>query len=283
MLAGTVFSVGGQFDAATAGGKADAPADTQQFQGHWKTWRSQEGWRITADSGDGMLIEGQNIQFLWNVNNKGGTATFTLNPKTEPKEIDLQHTSGSLIGQKQLGIYRFTGDGQLEISWAGAGATKRPAKFTGKLTPGAGKVHVIYRSGKFKLPEVVTKEFKALEGRWKVTQYHRFGRPEANVAGRGEGAVIEDDDLQFLWRGDNKGAKSKFLVDPAKNPKQIEIVYTVGSERYHKRIGIYKLDGNKLEVSLSAFDADVRPTALTGTRGTPGAGDVYYIFERVKE
>jgi uncharacterized protein (TIGR03067 family) len=282
LLAGVVFVLGLSLAEAVVRQKADPKADHKRLEGKWKVWRSEQSGRITADSGDGMIIEGNDIQFLWNGNNKGGTATFTLKPGN-PGQIDLEHTTGRWIGKKQLGIYRFTAAGQLEISWAEPGVGKRPTRFSGKLTPGAGNPMVIYRSAAYKLPAAITREFKALEGKWNLVEYHRLGRAEPNTRGRREGMLIEDDDIQYTWGGNNKGGKARFLVDPSKNPRHIEVVYTVGSERYKKRIGIYKLTGNKLQMTLSAPDSSTRPTAFSGIRGTRGAGDAYYVYEREKD
>jgi uncharacterized protein (TIGR03067 family) len=278
---GLVVSGGGP-ERATARGRLAADADGARFEGKWRVWRSEKNGDTTADSGDGMLIEGKNIQFLWNGDNKGGTATFTVKPDAEPKEIELEHTTGRWRGKKQLGIYRFTVEGQLEICWAEPGVEKRPGKFTGKVTTGAGEL-AIYRSSKFQLPEALAKELKAFEGKWRGVALHRLGRADTEARAKGEGVVIEGDDMQFLWGGNNKGAKARFLVDPTKDPKQIEIVYTVGQERYKKRIGSYKLTANRLEISLSAPNSDTRPTAFTGLKGTTGAADLFYAYEREKE
>ena len=91
-------------------------------------------------------------------------------------------TSGRYKGKKQLGIYRFTAPGQLEIAWGEPGSDKRPRLFTGKLTVGAGNPLAVYRSSEFKQPAAVVKELKALEGKWKVTTYHRFGRADEDFA-----------------------------------------------------------------------------------------------------
>lgn len=88
--------------------------------------------------------------------------------------------------------------------------------------------------------------------------------------------------MQFLWGGNNKGAEARFLVDPAKDPAEVEVIYTAGSERYKRRIGVYKLEGDTLTLSLSVFDADKRPAKFAGP-GTPGGGDMFAVYQRQKE
>jgi uncharacterized protein (TIGR03067 family) len=246
-----------------------AQSDQAALEHRWRAWRTEDSKGIDASVSDGMAIEGKDIQFFWGGNNKGATATFTIDPTKEPKEIDVLYTSGSWINKKQLGIYRLS-KGRLEIAWGGVGDEKRPRKFTGRLVPGAAAHnYVIYRSEEFRQDEAVARAMKALEGRWMESP-------------KGNGVVIEDEKMQFLWGGNNLGAEARFLVDPAKDPKEIEVIYTVGSERYRRRIGIYKREGDMLTLSLSEFDADKRPTKFVG-RGTPGGGDMFIVYLREKD
>jgi uncharacterized protein (TIGR03067 family) len=213
-----------------------------------------------------MVIEGNAIQFLWGGNNKGATARFTIDPAKDPREMDLDFTSGSGIGKKQLAIYRLS-PGQLEVCWGGVGDGKRPSKFTGRQTPGAGQSDVIYRSPDFKEDPAVVAELKRLEGRWDLNP-------------NGDGLIIEGYDLKFLSRN-MVGAEARFLVDPSKDPKEIEVIYTVGSGRYQKRLGIYKLEGDTLTLSMSNFNADQPPTKFAADPN-PGSGIIYGVYHREK-
>src|SRR5204862_368912 len=105
---------------------------------------------------------------------------------------------------------------------------------------------------------------KLFQGKWREWRSVQGPRTTADS---GEGMVIDDDDIQYLWGGTNKGGKARFTVDPTKDPKHIEVVYTVGQERYHKRLGIYKLTGDRLEISVSAYESETRPTAFSGIKG----------------
>jgi uncharacterized protein (TIGR03067 family) len=264
VLAAAFLALSGPRPAA-ADDKSDPKDDAKLLAGKWKLWRIENGNGIVADSTDALLIDGAQMQYLNGGTAKGTEGKLTINPTKDPKEIDFEITARGNIGEKRLGIYRVS-KGQLEICW---GDKKRPTKFTGRPAPGAGVEYFIYRSDDFKPDEAAAKEMKRLEGKWVAEK-------------GGDGVVIDGDDMQFLWGGNNKGAKAKFVVDPSKDPKEIEVVYTVGSERYKTRIGIYKLDDDKLTLSLSDFDSDKRPTKLSGG-DAPGAGKWFQAYKREKD
>ena len=62
-----------------------------------------------------MLFDGKDYTFLRDGKTKVSTATITIDPTKDPKEIDLKIASGTAKDSTQLGIYRFTDDGKLEI------------------------------------------------------------------------------------------------------------------------------------------------------------------------
>ncbi len=250
---------------AAARGSADP--EVKQFEGRWKIWRVESINGVTAEATDSMLIGEDQIRFIHSAEGKGATARFTVDPAKDPKEIDVVYTSGSATGKKQLGIYRFPKRGQLEISLADFEDVKRPRKFTGRLTPGSGKSYVIYRSEEYQDPPEVVQAMKKLEGRW------------SKAGSKTEGLLIEDDGMEFLWGGNNKGNAARFVVDPGKNPPEIEIVYTRGPWIYKRQIGIYRRLGDKLELCLSELDGDKRPTRFGGASArVPGGGANYLKY-----
>jgi hypothetical protein len=85
-------------------------------------------------------------------------------------------------------------------SWTGIGDSRRPKKFSGKLTPGAGQSYVILRSEDYKEPEAVTEELKRLEGHW------------ISAENKTDGLLIEGDHMVFLYRTNQKGSEAQFAV-----------------------------------------------------------------------
>ena len=120
--------------------------DLKQLEGNWQMARQDHEGR--EDSGksikkNGVLFEGTEYKFLRDGLATGASATITIDPTKSPKEIDLKITGGTAKGSTQLGIYRFTDDGKLEICMnqpRGKGSEKRPAMFTTKPSVGSGNI-----------------------------------------------------------------------------------------------------------------------------------------------
>jgi uncharacterized protein (TIGR03067 family) len=125
----------------------------------------------------------------------------------------------------------------------------------------------------------VRKELKALQGTWKVVGLEAGGKsyPKDSVP-----------DFTFVIGADGKStakmAKTEYqatiAVDPKKSPKTIDNLHETGDQKGKKQYGIYKLEGDKLTVCITAPGAAEgdRPKDFT-TKDTTG---VVFIFERVK-
>jgi uncharacterized protein (TIGR03067 family) len=245
--------------------KKDVKEDAKLLQGRWNAWRVENSNGLVADCFDAILIEGAEMQNLNGGTARGTLLKFTVDPTKNPKQIDAIVLARGNIGEKRLGIYRLSKD-VLEICWGDA--KKRPTKFTGRLAVGAGSDYTIYHGEKYKPDAAVTREMKRFEGKWLDDK-------------GGNGGLFEDDHLQFLTPA-GKGPRARFLVDPSKNPKEIEIIYTSGSEIYKRRVGIYQLENDKLTLSLSDLGSNKRPTKLKGG-DAPGAGKWFAVYKRQKD
>jgi uncharacterized protein (TIGR03067 family) len=134
--------------------------------------------------------------------------------------------------------------------------------------------------------DAAKKELTKFEGLWLLDEAEYNSRVSGPVSGE-EAVFIEGSEVEWVNRKGEKrgGAKAKITsIDPSKSPKEISFRYTRGSNIGKTMVGIYKLDGNKLEVATSAPDSDKRPSKYT-TKLAAGAAraDVVRRWIRAKE
>lgn len=126
---------------------AAAEKELKLLEGNWQCKREEGGGRLTPElvvKGFRIIIEEDKYQTIYGGKQKGAAATIIkIDPSVTPKTIDLEWTSGQVKDQKQLGIYKLTGD-KLEICWADFSEKKRPTKFTTTPGVGAGKMYMTY-------------------------------------------------------------------------------------------------------------------------------------------
>lgn len=125
--------------------------ELKALEGNWQCTREEGGGRLTPEiivKGYRLAIEGTKYQTIWGGKSLGGAATILkLDPTANPKTIEVEWTSGATKDQKQLGIYKLSGD-KLEICWAEASAKTRPKKFTTTPGVGSGNLLVTYKKEK---------------------------------------------------------------------------------------------------------------------------------------
>jgi len=128
--------------------------------------------------------------------------------------------------------------------------------------------------------EDVKKELKALQGKWKAVALEAGGKklPKEAVP-----------DFTFTIAADGKStgkmAQSEYsatiTVDPKKDPKTMDNAHESGASKGKKQYGVYKLEGDKLTVCITA------PGSAEAARpkdfNTKDTANVLFVFERVKE
>jgi len=128
--------------------------------------------------------------------------------------------------------------------------------------------------------EDVSKELKALEGKWKAVSMEAAGTPLPKES---------MPDFTFIVAADGKSTakmaqaeeQATITVDPKKNPKTIDNLHESGAQQGKKQYGIYKLEGDKWTVCMTrpGVAASDRPKDFT----TKDTANVVFVFERVKE
>jgi uncharacterized protein (TIGR03067 family) len=124
------------------------------------------------------------------------------------------------------------------------------------------------------------KELKALEGSWKAVALETGGKPLPKEA------VPE---FTYTISADGKAAgksprgeySATVIIDPKKDPKAIDNVHESGPQKGKKQYGVYKLEGDKLTVCMTAPGAAEtdRPESFS----TKDNACVLFVFERAKK
>lgn len=100
-----------------------------KFQGEWKLVAGEASGQAMPPnivSAFSMMIKENQYEFRNNLETEKGT--LILDPSQKPAQIDIMITEGSFKGQKQIGIYEYTGK-KVKFCITQPGETKRPEKF----------------------------------------------------------------------------------------------------------------------------------------------------------
>jgi uncharacterized protein (TIGR03067 family) len=115
--------------------------------------------------------------------------------------------------------------------------------------------------------ERLKREEEKLAGTWRVTAAKANGErlPDREVP---DLKLTFKDGKYTVQFGKEKPQEGTYKIDPAKNPKTIDINRTTGPEQGKKQVGIYELTGNELKIC--ACDASKDRPANFDTRDKPG-------------
>jgi uncharacterized protein (TIGR03067 family) len=224
--------------------------------------------------------------------NGNGQARIIVDPTKEPRQIDLVWTV-SATGGKSKGIYRFTDDTTIELCFnqpRGEGSDVRPTAFTtAKGEAGRGSILWVLKkanTGNAAIPNedankpAILSEHKKLQGKWTAVKCVLDGteRPET-----GKTIMIVDNGTWISTYDGNTNGQAKIFVDPTKDPRQIDLLWTV-SATGGKSLGIYRFtDDTTIELCFNqprGEGSDVRPTAFTSAKGEAGRGSIFWVLKK---
>lgn len=114
---------------ASADDKKDVPKDLVPFQGTWKAVAGKKN----GEDAPAAALEKLKMKFVGGEltiveGTRENTGDYSVNPKADPKEIDLTSPTKELI----KGIYKFDKDGKLTIGFARGKDAVRPKGFDDK-------------------------------------------------------------------------------------------------------------------------------------------------------
>jgi uncharacterized protein (TIGR03067 family) len=124
----------------------------------------------------------------------------------------------------------------------------------------------------------IDKEVKRFQGAWTI---------ESSITG---GKELPPEDLKTLivtFEGDKHTVKAgdeliqvgTQKIDPSKSPKTIDVTMTEGPNKGNVMLGIYKFDGDTLEVCFDP-QGKTRPTEF---KSAPGSENFVNVHKRVKK
>ena len=125
----------------------------------------------------------------------------------------------------------------------------------------------------------VRRELKALEGEWKTVGMEAAGKqfPKDKIL---DFTIIVGADGKSTGKTPKDEFQFTMTVNPSKSPKTFENLHESGEQKGKKQYGIYKLEGDKFTVCVTARGAQEsdRPKDFN----TKDTGNVVFVFERVK-
>jgi uncharacterized protein (TIGR03067 family) len=124
--------IAGLFLGATLGLADDQPKDDHKaLQGAWQVGSHLPKAEPPVEY-EQLVFKGDKLIFHTRLEDKRDVTEteFKLDPKSDPKEIDITPLEGGSKGQTYLGIYELK-EGNLTIAYRGPGE-KRPANFNAK-------------------------------------------------------------------------------------------------------------------------------------------------------
>lgn len=126
--------------------------------------------------------------------------------------------------------------------------------------------------------EEVRKYHKQIEGTWRIVTLVINGNKSADEDARKLTVVNGPDGKWSLRSEGNEIVRGTTSIDPAKNPKAIDIKPTTGGDQGKKYLGIYELQENTRKLCFAPAGTK-RPTEFMST---PDDGSILVEFKRVK-
>jgi uncharacterized protein (TIGR03067 family) len=123
--------------------------------------------------------------------------------------------------------------------------------------------------------QAVQDELKRHQGTWSVTSSIYDGQPASEEIVRSIKRIVTGD--RVAWERDGKHfAETRIEVDPAREPKTIDVIPDGGPNRGERVLGIYKLEGDRLTIAMAA-PGQPRPKEFLAAKGS---GCILRTFQR---
>ncbi len=128
-------------------------------------------------------------------------------------------------------------------------------------------------------PELEAPDTQKIQGTWEFTDIVIGGQSVLADARKADAKMVFAGVKVNLHDNRGPGLDLSFTLDPAKKPRAIDLMRDTGNGQSETKVGIYKLDGDRLQMCLSA-GAKTRPTEFA----SPEKSDVMLLtLKRLKK
>jgi uncharacterized protein (TIGR03067 family) len=149
-------------------------------------------------------------------------------------------------------------------SWA---AALTPGSAVGvEEDPGTGIISDLEQAGDDTGSPPLERERERHQGTWLVTSFVSDGIEASPEIAGSIRRVVKDNHV--VWKRDGKSfAGTTMEVDPAREPKTIDVIPDGGKSRGKRVLGIYKFDGDTLTICMAGVDQE-RPKEFKAGKGS---------------
>jgi uncharacterized protein (TIGR03067 family) len=117
-----------------------------------------------------------------------------------------------------------------------------------------------------------------LQGTWKLISFEIGGKGDDDTKDENRELVIDGDKITVKNEG-KEVEQDRFVLDPTKKPKSIEVTTLTGDEKDKKRLGIYELEGDNLKICIDE-KGEARPAEF---KTKEGGSQILVTLKRVKK
>jgi uncharacterized protein (TIGR03067 family) len=257
------------------------PNDLDKLQGIWNiTFLEADGQHLARSALEGSQITISKNRFKSVGMGATYEGTVEVNEHSKPKSLDLLFTAGPEKGNRNLGIYKLSGD-----KWTLCLATRgsvRPREFASESGSGfaletleRGQAVQKSKKPKSKADAAPSGPPTEIEGEWAMVSAVFNGAPMEESAVKWCKRITRGD-ITSVVAGPQVFLKARFTLDRSKSPNFIDYVNLVGSSKGKPQAGIFELQDNVLRICVAAPEND-RPSDFSSQ---PGDGRSYTVWRR---
>jgi uncharacterized protein (TIGR03067 family) len=126
--------------------------------------------------------------------------------------------------------------------------------------------------------EAVAKDLQAFKGTWRMSYREEDGKKTSEEEIKDFIGTSDGSGTFTVRRGGKLFAEATVKLDPAANPKTVDVTFTEGERKGKTVLGIYEMEADAFRVCV-ALPGDDRPAAFCAASGS---GHTVVVYRREK-